>query len=445
MRAIECAVNRPFVRISMAAFTSLFSHTNHDLVAGKARRFTKFLHAAVAGTMFDRPRVQPRWTAELKWEPPMPNVTQNSYDDVEAELNTMRAANLAKFVLFVGGDGLSIVRIWWLLQKYPELYVDSAPLIVPVQGESPHGVFHIMHAGWRLYWRFIEWCSDVLNRKEGTIKEDPKVSDFNSHYYFLQIITRACAEVIGELQATGAGVDHPEALMAEAERNVACAWVCHFLHDFAFMVFEFKQGVRASDAATLDRLWREFFASGHSSTANKKLYVPMAIMRVWQSLALSPPLTRLMNCTLSIPLSPKQGAMVGWDLPCEHLNAYITATVQGQVSPEAIDRAVARYPLFQHNRAMLQPNSSEHMMKDMEADVQLLKAALSKRDVLGTTWQSATKRSADAPWTQNRNQRGRAPWVEVDATMAATGRGAIGPFIAATVRRYTDTYYAFLP
>ena len=85
------------------------------------------------------------------------------------------------------------------------------------------------------------------------------------------------------------------------------------------------------------------------------------------------------------------------------------------------------------------------MMKNMEADVQLLKAALREGDVLGTAWQSAITRSADAPWPRSRNQRGRAPWVEVDATMAATGRGAIGPFIAATVRRYTDTYYAFLP
>ena len=149
--------------------------------------------------------------------------------------------------------------------------------------------------------------------------------------------------------------------------------------------------------------------------------------------------------TLLLPLSPKQGAMVGWDLPCEHLNAYITATVQGQVSPEAIDRAVARYPLFQHNRVMLQPNTSEHIMKDMEADVQLLKAALKDDNVLGRTWQSATRRSIDAPWTRDPNQRGRPPWEEVEATMTGRGREAIAPFIAATVRRYTHTYYAFMP
>ena len=94
--------------------------------------------------------------------PSMPNVTQLSYDDVEAELNTIRDAGLAKYILLVGGDGLSIHRMWWLLLKYPELYIDSWPLIVPVQGESPHGIFHMMHGGWRLYIRFIRWCAEIL-------------------------------------------------------------------------------------------------------------------------------------------------------------------------------------------------------------------------------------------------------------------------------------------
>ena len=86
--------------------------------------------------------------------------------------------------------------------------------------------------------------------------------------------------------------------------------------------------------------------------------------------------------------------MVGWDLPCEHLNAYLTHTVQGQVSPEAIDRAVDRYPLFQHNHSLLMHASLEHTMKEMEEDVQLLVAALKQH--VGATWHAASKRARPA-------------------------------------------------
>ena len=65
-------------------------------------------------------------------------VLQSSYDDVEAELNVLRNRHKDKFILFVGGDGLSIMRINHLLLKYPDLYIDSAPMVIPVQGEAPH-------------------------------------------------------------------------------------------------------------------------------------------------------------------------------------------------------------------------------------------------------------------------------------------------------------------
>ena len=67
-------------------------------------------------------------------------VLQSSNDDVEAELNVMRNAHLDKRILFVGGGGLSILRINHLLKDNPDLYLDSAPTIIPVQGEAPHGV-----------------------------------------------------------------------------------------------------------------------------------------------------------------------------------------------------------------------------------------------------------------------------------------------------------------
>ena len=135
--------------------------------------------------------------------------------------------------------------------------------------------------------------------------------------------------------------------------------------------------------------------------------------------------------------------MVGWDLPCEHLNAYLTQSVQGQVSPEAIDRAVDRYPLFQHNHSLLMHASLEHTMKEMEEDVQLLVAALKQH--VGATWHAASKRAAGTPWTAAQNERGRAPWREVEATMTAGGGREVGTFIAATARKLTASYYGFVP
>lgn len=140
----------------MARFTSLFSYSNAEVHANKCERFVNFLRATADGTLFERPRVDPPYVAHIEYEsPPMWNVLQSSYEDVEAELNHMRSKHLDKFILFVGGDGLSVIRMNHLLLKHPELYLDSAPLIIPVQGVAPHGVFHVMHGGWRLYQKFI--------------------------------------------------------------------------------------------------------------------------------------------------------------------------------------------------------------------------------------------------------------------------------------------------
>ena len=54
---------------------------------------------------------------------------------------------------------------------------------------------------------------------------------------------------------------------------------CTFLYDFAYLVLDFKQGVRANRSTHLDLLWREFFSIGRTGTANKTQYVPMSIMR----------------------------------------------------------------------------------------------------------------------------------------------------------------------
>ena len=61
-------------------------------------------------------------------------VLQSSYDDVEHEMNVIREQHLSDFILFIAGDGLAITRVNHLLASKPELYLDSNPAMIPIQG-----------------------------------------------------------------------------------------------------------------------------------------------------------------------------------------------------------------------------------------------------------------------------------------------------------------------
>ena len=175
----------PLRSISISLFASQFLISDVQIRANKCSRFTACLRATAAGTLFQRPNVRPTYVAHLTYHIPMWGVLQSSYEDVEAELNTLRGRHLDKRILFVGGDGLSILRINHLLQKYPDLYLDSAPMIIPIQGESPHGVFHVMHGGWRLFRRFIRAAADsTLGVDSAAVVDEPTVKTFNNQIKF---------------------------------------------------------------------------------------------------------------------------------------------------------------------------------------------------------------------------------------------------------------------
>ena len=199
----------PFQRISMATFCSKFLISDPAIVARKRSRFTRFLHATAAGTLFERPAVQPPYVAHLDYHPPMWGVLQSSNAHVMAELNTMRNQHLDKKILFVGGDGLSILRINHLLVNHPELFLDSAPMVIPVQGEAPHGIHHMMHGGWRLYKRFIRRAADsTLGAGDGrAVMDEPTVSKFNTQIFALWWMTRACSEYLLLIAGTPGAVD----------------------------------------------------------------------------------------------------------------------------------------------------------------------------------------------------------------------------------------------
>ena len=113
-------------------------------------------------------------------------------------------------------------------------------MVIPVQGEAPHGVFHIMHGGWHLYRRFIRVVADfVLRDQRNAVLDEVNVKAFNSSYFALCWMTRACSEYLLSLARTAGAVDIdmvPEFIRA-CEQNIGLAWVVHFLYDFAYRWF----------------------------------------------------------------------------------------------------------------------------------------------------------------------------------------------------------------
>ena len=70
------------------------------------------------------------------------------------------------------------------------------------------------------------------------------MSVFNVHrYFFLNVLTRACAEYINEIARTpGADdLDDPASFIRKAESNLDFAWICHFAQDAGFLVLDFLQ------------------------------------------------------------------------------------------------------------------------------------------------------------------------------------------------------------
>ena len=217
-------------------------------------------------------------------------------------------------------------------------------------GEHPHGLFHWMHAQWRLHRQFIMWAAHVKGIDNKQVVEDPNVSQFNSHrFFFLNVLTRACAEYLNFLaNSPGApSFDDPVPILARAEANIDFAWVCHFAYDAGFGVLDFLQAVRANESKRLDLLWREFFASAHTGTAHKTQYVPMSIMRVFWGMAMTPELDALYHRIRTIPSGDSMGCGVGWDMAIEMLNAAIKAHVLHQVSHAQIKQFLANWALLE--------------------------------------------------------------------------------------------------
>jgi hypothetical protein len=380
----------PLRPISIDSFCAKFLGTNPQILANKRTRFAIYLRKASDGTLFERPSVDPPYVAHLVYHEPIWDCLQSSNADVKLELDRMRRQHLDKRILWVGGDGLSIMRINHLIHDHPDIYLDSAPIVIPVQGEAPHGILHFLHAGWRLYLRFIRAAADAtLLDRTAAVADEVTAKIFNSQIFVLYWMTRACSEYLLMLSRTAGAVDIdqvPEFISA-CERNVDLAWVVHFIYDFAYLVLDFKQAVRGNHSHHLDLLWREFFATGYTGTANKTQYVPMAIMRIFWSEALVPELAHLYHNIRAVPMSKR--TYVGWDTPIEWLNGSITDGVNNLVSKERIQEFVKNYSFMEANYASLLDvmnfvRPAQAKMRDMDSNVDKMKGWLV--DNIGNDW-----------------------------------------------------------
>ena len=125
----------------------------------------------------------------------------------------------------------------------------------------------------------------------------------------------------------------------------------------------------------------------------------MAVLRVYWSLALKPPLADLCNATQTLPLSKHGGARnVGIDMPVENLNRAIKAdqtnrsmeTITDFCSTADFVTAVGDGvdALMYANRKALK----DELHKKIDDDVRILKAFF--RRTIGASWAHATRTNA---------------------------------------------------
>ena len=385
-------------------------------MANKQKRFVEYLRASAVGQLLQRPKTRPTWQAEFEWQTPMWGVLQSSNSDVEFEIETMRAyaASRGVSVLLVACDGLGIHRVNHLVGREPEKYLEKMPAVVPVVGESPHGLHQFVHALHRGFSSFLLACAKQVGNP--AIIEDPAaVKHHNSHLYFNWVVTRAAAEYIYEISRGPGGEDFEDvpAFLTACNANVDLSWVVHYLYDAGFLILQFKNAVRALRNETMDLCWREFVTIAR--TSNKTMYGPLAIMQVYRATALHPDLAALLRNIRCIPMSKHRGACVGLDTPCEWLHHDLTTSLTARVTESSIEEFIKDQP-FLHKvsnglKSALGAEAEDEsaQLKSMDPDVKKLKDWF--RLKIGDTWASASRKrtstkllSADQgktrPWKQ---------------------------------------------
>ena len=217
-----------------------------------------------------------------------------------------------------------------------------------------------------------------------------------------------------------------------------------FLYDAGFLVLDFLQSVRANESKHLDVLWREFFCSAHSSTANKTQYVPMAIMRVFWGMALNPDLADLYHKIRTIPTNSGD-SHTGWDMAIEQLNLAIKMHVRHHVSETQIANFVESWALLEHVTQCMRDNlysaremSTANHSINPKADVDDLVKVF--KETIGSTWATATRAKTESQVTEG-SDSAQTPWREVARVMARSGADSPAEYVRSRVLPLTQSFY----
>jgi hypothetical protein len=229
-------------------------HPQHpQLTQYRVTRWQQAFIAIKAGTYFQRPDYQPPVAQHLTYREPIWDMLQSKNAHVEFELKTMRnhPAHRHSRFMFVGGDGLAIMRVNWTIAKNFPRYLYTEPAIIPVQGEHPHGTCHVAHMGWRPYSPCLLPIMSAIGHRE--LKADFSVSDFNNYDFGLCILIEGIAKYFIHLEQSGGP---PLALMvpfmAVCAVNIDLEWLSHFLLDFGFLYWDMRQSVRGNESKKID-------------------------------------------------------------------------------------------------------------------------------------------------------------------------------------------------
>ena len=266
--------------------------------------------------------------------------------------------------------------------------------------------------GWRPYWPLLTNIVHGIGHTE--LKGDFTVSSFNDYDHGICILIEGVARYFQYLQAHG-GPDfsaHDTAAQA-CQANDDLNWLFHFLDDFGFMYWDFRQAIRANDSELCDLTWRECISFMHTSESNKTQYAPMAILRIFWAHALVEPLARIYHRNRTVSLLGLPGSNVGWDMVVEKENLMIRQNVI-RASIERITRYVRRLNFTSWvSRAMervmyAHTQRRPHRMKAISADVQSVVDHLIR--IRGHTWAAA---SAPGPTLLVNPARSAKPWESV--------------------------------
>ena len=422
--------------ISLTAFARSFSVIAPDIVANQQKRWRHYMQRAKDGKLDEKPNfASPYPPTHFVWHDPIKDRLQSSYEDVNFEVDWIRAHAMHKdsAAVMLGGDGLTYMRIISRLAQSPRLYLWTSPIIIPRLGEHPHGTYHVLHGDWRLWWPLIERAAVIVGNKQ--VVADPNVSQFNESEHFLRILTAACAEYVLEIAQTGTDVRATSTFLNDADANLSFAYVCQFLYLFGFKFKQMRDSVRTNDSATLDLLWRENLASARAATksgnvgeSGKTNYATMSVVLIYWGCALREPLATAYHNTRTLRWIFSH---VGWDMPVEMLNMLIHESVVANITHELIQKFVRRlnftWVVHRGLERILKANRArdEATLKDIDKDKKLLMEWL--RTSIGTTYAQATQASNDnllgvdmSRWGGDRDaaaKRRGAPWAKRVAVM----------------------------